>query len=439
MKERKLPLPKGPVHLPRLGQRIIKTAVAVFICLLINSLIRGQEGNEMSMEAIITAIICIQPHVRDSRYSGVNRFFGSLIGIAWSMFILLILIDFPVLSRLRVVMYAVMTIGLMGVLYTSVACGLSSSAGLAAIVYSCVIMVYPDIENPLYKAGIRMLDILIGTAVAVTVNGFHLPRRKNRDRVFFLRARDLVPDRFSSIPSAVLFHLNSLIADGAKIVLISEHAPAFFTLQLSAAQLNAPIITIDGAAIYDMQTNEFLYAEPIPAEVSSRLRRRLDAIGCSCFIYTIHKNKLCIFHQGRITEQEQVIYERMRGSPYRSYLEGEIYEPDEIVCFKLITTDGMVAGMEAALQAILNEKTLRAEIRPQTDAPGISALYLYSAKATVTHAQNVMMWMLREQNPAYRMEEIYADHPYRSEMDALRLLRTLGNAYEPLFFMPKKD
>ena len=178
MKERKLPLPKGPVHLPRLGQRIIKTAVAVFICLLINSLIRGQEGNEMSMEAIITAIICIQPHVRDSRYSGVNRFFGSLIGIAWSMFILLILIDFPVLSRLRVVMYAVMTIGLMGVLYTSVACGLSSSAGLAAIVYSCVIMVYPDIENPLYKAGIRMLDILIGTAVAVTVNGFHLPRRK---------------------------------------------------------------------------------------------------------------------------------------------------------------------------------------------------------------------------------------------------------------------
>ncbi len=437
--DQNLSIPKERYRLPRIGQRIIKTAIAVFICLIINSVLRGQEGDQMSTEAIITAIICIQPHIRDSRYSGLTRFLGSLIGVVWALFILLLFLDYPILSRNRVVMYGVMTLGIVAVIYTAVALRMPDTAGLAAIIYSCVIMVYPDIEDPLYNAGIRMVDIFIGTAVAVSVNGFHLPRRKKRDKVFFLRTGDLVPDRFASLPPAVIFHLNSLIQDGAKIVLISEHAPAFFTLQLSAAKLNAPIITMDGAAIYDTQTNEFLYMEPIPTDVSIALRRRLDAIGCSYFIYTIHKNKLCIFHQGKITEQEQVIYDRMKRSPYRSYLEGEIYETEEIVYYKLIAAEGMIAGMQAALQGILNEGTLRSVIRPQSDAPGISALYLYSAEATVRHAENVMMWMLRNQNPSYQMEEIFAREPYRTEMDALHLLRRLGNAYEPLLIQAMKE
>ncbi|MBQ6366494.1 MAG: FUSC family protein [Oscillospiraceae bacterium] len=437
--DQNLSIPKERYRLPRIGQRIIKTAIAVFICLIINSVLRGQEGDQMSTEAIITAIICIQPHIRDSRYSGLTRFLGSLIGVVWALFILLLFLDYPILSRNRLVMYGVMTLGIVAVIYTAVALRMPDTAGLAAIIYSCVIMVYPDIEDPLYNAGIRMVDIFIGTAVAVSVNGFHLPRRKKRDKVFFLRTGDLVPDRFASLPPAVIFHLNSLIQDGAKIVLISEHAPAFFTLQLSAAKLNAPIITMDGAAIYDTQTNEFLYMEPIPTDVSIALRRRLDAIGCSYFIYTIHKNKLCIFHQGKITEQEQVIYDRMKRSPYRSYLEGEIYETEEIVYYKLIAAEGMIAGMQAALQGILNEGTLRSVIRPQSDAPGISALYLYSAEATVRHAENVMMWMLRNQNPSYQMEEIFAREPYRTEMDALHLLRRLGNAYEPLLIQAMKE
>ena len=46
--------------LPRIGQRIVKTAVAVFLCLLYY-FIRGYRGQNMPAEAAITVIICMQP------------------------------------------------------------------------------------------------------------------------------------------------------------------------------------------------------------------------------------------------------------------------------------------------------------------------------------------------------------------------------------------
>ena len=424
--------------LPHVGLRMIKTAVAVFICLLIYSL-RGYEiGSGMPAEAAVTAIVCMQPFVQDTKGYALNRLSASLIGSGWALLMLLFLMDFPILSENQIVLYAIIAFGVLAAIYTAVLFRIPDAAGLAAIIYISIIVGYPNIERPLHSALIRMLDIHIGLAVAVIVNIFHLPRKKNRDSVFFVRTKDLVPDRFSTIPPAVLFHLNSLINDGAKICMISEHAPAFLTLQMSAARISAPQIVMDGAAIYDASENEFLYVETIPVEHTIQLKKRLDAIGCSYFVYTIHKNKTCIFHHGSITQQEQAVYDHMRSSPYRSYLEGEIYEESEIVYYKLIATDGMIAGVEAALKGILNEGYFRSVIRPQAGEEGISALYIYSAEATIEHAENVLMWMLRAENGMLKPVEVFADKPYRSEADAMRLLRKLGNAYEPLGFQKRE-
>ena len=392
----------------------------------------------MPSEAAITAIICMQPFVRDMKKYALERLTGSLIGTVWALLILLFLLDFPTLSVNQIGLYAFMAAGVLASLYTAVLFRIPDSAGLAAIIYISIIVGYPNIEEPLRSAVVRVIDIHVGMVVALAVNAFRMPRTKNRDSVFFVRIKDLVPDRFATIPPAALFQLNSLVNDGARICMMSEHAPAFHTLQMSAAKISAPQIVMDGAAIYDASKNEFLYMETIPEEYAVRLRKRLDTIGCSYFIYTIHRNKLCIFHHGRITEQEQEIYKQMRSSPYRYYLDGEIYEEAEIVYFKLIATDGMVSGMEAALKGILHEGHFRSVIRPQANTEGISALYIYSAEASMAHAEYVLMWMLRSENSALQPVEIFAEKPYRSETDAMKLLRRLGNAYEPIGFRRKK-
>ncbi|MCR5089997.1 MAG: FUSC family protein [Oscillospiraceae bacterium] len=418
-------------RLPHLGQRIVKTTVAVFLCLIVYYL-RGYHGADMPTESTITAIICMQPYVRDSGEYAVNRFAGTLIGAALGLLFLLLLLIFPQMGENPVLLYGRMALGVLLSLYLAVLVGKADASSLAAIVFLCVVVSFPDIEDPIHQAIIRMLDVFIGTLIAIGVNLFRLPRIRRKDRVFFIRTKDLVPDRFSPITPAALYRLNYLYDDGAKICLMSEHAPAFFMLQMQSARLSMPLIVMDGAAIFDAAENRYLEAQTIAEEDSELLRRRLSALGMSYFIYTLHNNKTCIFHRGHITELERPVYERMKGSPYRSYLEGEIYDPNEIVYIKVIADESDILDVEYSLRKTLPKGKLRAAVRPQAGSPGVSALYIYSHTATMEQAQARLMKMLREKDPELTPEEIRLPDGYRSERDAMHLLNMLGNSYEPI-------
>lgn len=426
-------------RLPHIGQRITKTTIAVFLCLLIYFL-RGYRGQDMPTEAAITAIICMQPYVRDSRDYAINRFAGTLIGAAWGLLLLLLLAAFPSLGGHMLCLYSLMALGVLLTLYSAVLVRMPDTSSLAAIVFLCVVIAFPDIEEPVMQAVNRMLDVFIGTAVAIAVNVFRLPRAKNRDMVFFVRTRDLAPDRFSHIPPAALFRLNYLYNDGARICLMSEHAPAFFALQMGAARLNTPLIVMDGAAIYDPNENEYLQAETIAPEDSARIRERLDGLGISYFIYTIHGHKTCIFHHGDIRPEERIIYDRMRRSPYRSYLEGEICEPEEIVYFKVIAEESRIMGIEYSLRTVLPRGRLRGVSRPQAEAPGICGLYIYAHTATMEQAEKRLMERLRQEEPALTPMEIRTRSGYRSERDAMHVLHAVEKHYEParIFWKRKK-
>ena len=435
MGERLTP-PSGRRELPHLGRRIVKTAFAVFICLLIYAL-RGYHGQDMPTESAITAIICMQPYMRDSREYAFNRFTGTLIGAAWGLLFLLLLLVFPVLGAHRFVLYELMAFGVLVSLYTAVLLGKTDASSLAAIVFLCVVISFPDIEAPLQQAGERLLDVFIGTSVAIGVNVFRLPRVKRPGLVFFLHTEDLAADRFSPIPPAVLFHLNTLHDDEAQICLMSEHAPAFFLPQLSAARLNLPLIVMDGAAIYDAKENVFLQAETIPEDVSRPLRERLDALNLGYFIYTIRHHKTCIFHHGVINEQEKKIYDRMKASPYRSYLDGEIYDPNEIVYVKIIAEEAKLREIEHHLSHALPRGKLRAVIRPQSEK-GLYGLYVYAHTATLDQAKKRLLQLLPAEKAPLETVELRLRGGYRNEHDAMRLLYELESRYEPVRLFHRK-
>lgn len=423
-------------HFPHVGQRIIKTTLAVFLCLVIYAL-RGYEGQNMPTEAAITAIICMQPYVQEAKTYALNRAVGTLIGAVCGLLLLLLLSAFPVLGQNRILLYLLMAAGVLVALYSTVLVRMPTAASLAAIVFLCIVISFPEIDDPLRQAAIRILDVFIGTAVAVAVNVFRLPRRKNPNLVFFVRTKDLAPDRFSHMPPAALYRLNHLYNDGAKICLMSEHAPAFFTVQMGSAKLNMPMIVMDGAAVYDPHENTYLHAETLPPEASKRVMDRLNGFGISYFIYTIHHDKTCIFHRGSVREEEQIVYDRMRRSPYRSYLEGEIYEPEEIVYLKVIGQKAEMSVLADRLQSVLPKELLRAVVRDQAGGPTLGSLYIYSARASMEQTGRRMMAKLQESDPALTPMPILSRGKYRSERDAVLLLHLVEKHYEPIR-LPKR-
>ena len=144
-------------RLPHLGQRIVKTTVAVFLCLLYYYL-RGYRGEDMPTEAVITAILCMQPYVRDTRDYAVNRFAGTLIGAFWGLMFLLLLLVFPSMASNMTLLYVRMALGVL--LAISMAVLMASSAA---------------ISNLLAGAGIDLAGSAYGTwALVHTVSSYAL-------------------------------------------------------------------------------------------------------------------------------------------------------------------------------------------------------------------------------------------------------------------------
>lgn len=63
--------------LPHVGLRMVKSAAAVLICLLVSMLVNREE---MRIYSSIAALLCVQPYVEDTRRMALQRITGTFIG-----------------------------------------------------------------------------------------------------------------------------------------------------------------------------------------------------------------------------------------------------------------------------------------------------------------------------------------------------------------------
>lgn len=422
------PAPRFEWH--PVGQRILKTSVAVTLCLFFYML-RGYRGEDMPAEAAITAIICMQPYVHGTTENALNRLSGTMIGACWGFLFLLIMMQFPALGQNRVALYLLMGLGTLTALHSTVLIRKQDSAGLAAIVFVCVVIAYPDIEDPLDQAFHRILCVLVGTVIAIAVNAVSLPRRKLRNRVFFLPTMNLTTDQFAQLSPPVLFRLERLFQEGANICLMSKHAPAFHASQLSHVRFTVPMIVMDGAAIYDANENRYIAATNMNAASCRWLIKRLEGMGVSFFVYTIHKDRNCIHHHGPLTDMERTVYNHLRRSPYRYYLDDDHYAVADVVYIKIVTDGDSADRIQRELEPMLHKMRLRSIVRPQAGLADGCGLYFYAVHADMRHAQEHLMRLLRQDNPSLEMRDIIEEKAYITERDAIGLLQMLKNEYEP--------
>ena len=411
-----------------LGQRILKTSVAVTLCLFFYML-RGYRGETMPAEAAITAIICMQSSLHNSTENALNRLAGTIIGAFWGLLFLLLMAVFPSLGRNRIALYLLMGLGTLIALHSTVLLRKSDTASLTAIVFICIVIAYPDIEDPLDQAFHRILGVLVGNTIAIVINTVSLPRRRYPDKVFFVPTSYLTTDQFSQLSPAVLFHLQQLFQDGAKICLISKHAPSFHASQLAHIHFTVPMIVMDGAAIYDANENTYVATTCIHPASCRWLMKRLE--GHSFFIYTVHRDRNCIYHHGPLTERERIVYTHLKRSPYRYYLDDDHYSLSDVVYIKLVTAGDEADRLQHELEPMLEKMKLRCVVRPQAGLEDGCSLYFYAAHADIDHARAHLMHLLQQDDPRLTLQESSGSGAYTTELDALRLLRRVRNAYEP--------
>ena len=150
----------------KLGLRAIKTAISVFLCLLIAFIFNRTD----TLFASIAAIICLLPTYNETFNSGLQRRVGTLIGGVVGYLILLAIYKLPFkeITTLFVAPIAILT-----VIYICNVINQPSSVSISCIVVLSVVM-WPNgnISDSFLYVVNRVLDTSMGIVVAMLVNRF---------------------------------------------------------------------------------------------------------------------------------------------------------------------------------------------------------------------------------------------------------------------------
>nr|WP_294680895.1 HAD hydrolase family protein [uncultured Anaerotignum sp.] len=376
-------------NIPRVGMRMVKTALAVAVCFLLYFL-RGEEG--VPIFSTIAAIICMQPYTENSIQVAINRIFATLLGAVFALLVLHLIRYIP--YEVRILRYMVISFAVIPVMYVTVLLKRTGASALSGIVLLSVCLSNVG-YTPLEGAINRSVETIIGILVSLGVNNLHLPRRKTGDFLFVTGFDGALYDEKSGISPYASFELNQLLQDGLPFTIATERTPASLMADLKGLDLHLPVIAMDGAVLYDVKDKRYRATNGLPKEWVDLICAHVKGKEYHYFLNVVWQNVLLIYFSEFKNEVERELYLSNRRSPYRNYIYGEMPEDGVVVYILLVLRDAEADALEAELCAMDAERELLF-LRDKSETPAdYCHLKIYHKNAT----KECMLKRLMEEIP----------------------------------------
>lgn len=146
----------------RIGARNVKTALSVFICLMLYHL----TGQPYSLFACIAAVICTQNTIENSFLVSKGRVLGTIFGGILGYFFTILFGDNPVM----------ITVGIVILIYFGNLINKKEAISMSCVVFLSILINLEDM-NPLVYTIYRVVETTIGIVVSIIVNKY-LPLEK---------------------------------------------------------------------------------------------------------------------------------------------------------------------------------------------------------------------------------------------------------------------
>ncbi|MEM1484816.1 FUSC family protein [Oscillospiraceae bacterium PP1C4] len=159
--------------LPKIGLRMIKSVIAVFLCFMIDYF----RGAGSAFYSVIAAILCMQPDVKNSFHVALNRTIGTLIGGAFGLLVLLCMHRFLPDSP-PIIQYLIISLALIPLMYLTVLVKKTAATYITCVVFLSITVSHGVDVVPYLFAFNRTADTLIGIFVSLGINS--IPFLKNR-------------------------------------------------------------------------------------------------------------------------------------------------------------------------------------------------------------------------------------------------------------------
>lgn len=288
--------------MPKIGLRIVKSAIAVYLCFTVYLL----RGSGIPFYSAIAAVLCMQPELDDSKEKGKSRIIGTLLGGFAGLLMLLMEKQFypDILPEHRYLIISLMVIPL---IYTTLLMKQSTSAYLTCVVFMCVTISHVEDENPYMFALDRILDTLIGIGIALAVNAFHIPHRHHRD-ILIEVPMDCLLNEAGILDTHTKFHINRCIDQGMKLLISSHHTPTHVQLQLQSLHEPVSYSLMDGALRYDRKQDICFANKEISSVLWHRVYEEVRRYHFTAFLYEVHDEVLYIHYSDFSNQRMEEIY-----------------------------------------------------------------------------------------------------------------------------------
>lgn len=417
-------------RIPLPGQRIVRTVIAVWLCFGVY-LLRGKQG--LPIFSAIAVLSGIQPYVKSMGALAKQRVLSTMLGAAWGL--LLITLELALtedgmpgdaVHYLLVGLFTGLTI------YSAVLLKSSGMANLAAVVFLSIAVTHAQGTNVYVYALNRLLDTAIGLLIAEVVNRVQLPRRRDTGTLFVSGLGHTILRQDSTLSPYSLVELNRLIEDGARFTVSTRASQATVRELLAGVDLRYPIITLDGAALYDLGQARYLRTVPMTPEKAERAMAWARGEGLPFFCHIIQNDILIIRYDALANQAMEEAYEKRRASLYRNYVRGTEGFCENVVYLTVVDrTDRIRAAYEAFLaQPWAGEYKVLAE--QYAFGEGYSFLRIYDAAVSRQAMLRELEALLgAERSVTFGAEEGQYDVVIR-DADRNTVVRELRKRFEPV-------
>lgn len=422
-------------QLPRVGMRIVKSAVAVFLCFVFYSFFRT---NGIIFYSQLAALWCIQPQWENTRSKALQRTVGTLTGAVFGLFVLLIdkhLMGTGMSNDLAYELLVALTI--VAVIYVTLLLHKKDASYFSCVVFLSIVVNHIGDANPYVFVFNRVMDTMIGIIIGMIVNTAHLPRRKERDILFISGMDDTLLESDHKLSPYSIVELNRMLADGANFTISTMRTPASLIDPLRGIQLKLPVIAMDGAVMYDLTKNEYLHAYVISGETVQKLRTFFEGFSVNYFMNLILDNMLVIQYQQLQNEAETDIYNKLHTSPYRNYTTMELLPEAQCIYFMIIQPREQIDQIYGEFQKREEFGKLRISRYDSDDYPGYAYIKIYNENAT---RENMIAYLRKETGIGHIVTFGSIEGKYDilvKECNHNKVVKTLKRMYEPLLWEPR--
>lgn len=308
-----------PKKFPPIGARIVKSSVAVAVCMVIyyfRTLL--PIGNGIPFYSALAALWCLQPYSVSTKNNAGQRSIGTFVGAVYGL-AFIVLLRFWGLTE-PILVYLLASAMIIPVIYLTVILNKRNASFFSCVVFLSIALTHSFDDNPYLFVFNRVLDTFIGIGIGLAVNNFHLPIKHDSETLYVSGIDSvLIPDDHSANAFNKV-ELNRMIESGVKFTISTIRTPAEVKSLMKGVDLKLPIIVMDGAAMYDLNEREYLEAEFLQADICEKAEKIIADNGMHCFVNVMYDVTLLIFYGELRNTAEKDLYGTHKHSPYRNYV-----------------------------------------------------------------------------------------------------------------------